>query len=85
MEHLTITLYWKGLPRSMKTIGTFIVDESELELLEGHYGNDLSIDVWDATNIKRKYTFVDVLRTIDESASKIFGLQICRELISQLS
>lgn len=84
MEHYRITLQWKGLPEDVNNIGTFIVDESELDVLEEHYGKDLSIDVWDVTTIKRKYEFADVLRSIDKSSNKVFGALIYRDLMDQI-
>lgn len=84
MSNYKITLYWKGLPQGANNIGTFIVDESELELLEENYGNDLSIDVWDTTSIKRNYTFADVLRTINESSSQNFGALVYKGLMDDI-
>ena len=84
MENYTITLYWKGLPHEIGTIDTFIVDEQELEILEDNYGLDISIDVLDTTTIKRKYEFVDILKSIDNSSKKVFGALIYRDLMNEL-
>jgi hypothetical protein len=83
MEHYKITLHWKGLPQEMNLIDTFIVNENELYLLEQQYRSDISIDVWDTTTIKRKYEFVDIIRSIDSSSKKVFGALIYRDLIKK--
>ena len=84
MENYTVTLHWKGLPQEINTIDTFIVDEQELEILQDNYGLDISIDVWDTTTIKRKYEFVDILKSIDNSSKKVFGALIYRDLMNEL-
>ena len=84
MKYYKITLQWRCLPQEINTIDTFIVDEKELEILEDNYGLHISIDVWDTTTIKRKYEFVDILKSIDSSSKKVFGALIYRDLMNEL-
>jgi len=83
MKTYQIEMNWKGLSDDIRHIGTFIVDEDELDVLEDEFSDDASIDVLNETQIKRKYTFADVLRTAVNSYEKNFGALVLYGLSKQ--
>lgn len=84
MKTYQIEMNWKELPLDVHHIGTFIVNDDEFEVLQEEFSDDIYIDVIEETQMKRKYTFADILRTIVSSQEKNFGAFVLYGLSKQL-